>query len=434
MTTHKYKGVGIHVFAGGFTGGVKEIMDVDLQLETHGFGLETAEGVWGVKTHNSPWKEWPDVTADFAFGNPRCTGFSTVTAGYDSSTHGAWAKQTCDIHEFCNYVAGRYPIAIWESVQQAYSTGRELLDYLRDEIFAPKGYRVAHIMLNASSFGNCQRRKRYFFVAYDASKNFNIVPPDVDPYYSVLWDAIGDLRDRPTNEHERGGDYDANSYMKLTDAEKYCVPNLANGWSLNSMARFAYDDLPDGYKVKWKYRVSDMPFSMHCIVRTNWFRPCPTLHSSCGRLIHPEHHRPLTYGELARIMGWGDRIPLGGDVVAQLAKGVVPTAGKWLAEQVQLYLDDAWGDEDWESSYNKNTQEWVGGDTTGLLEKKFNLTNYTGQLFDLDRYPDHIDIQRHKHNVDPDTGRLKRPWRTVAQRFDPDFVGDKKLLDDEGDF
>ena len=100
----KYTGVGIHVFAGGFTLGVQEVMNVETQLEAHGpFGQASAEQIVKVEWINDKAANWPDVTADFAFGNPRCTGFSTITAGYDEGTHGAWAKQTCDIHQLCEY-------------------------------------------------------------------------------------------------------------------------------------------------------------------------------------------------------------------------------------------------------------------------------------------------------------------------------------------
>lgn len=408
-----HKAVGIHVFAGGFTYGVKKVMDVDTQLETHGFGLESAEQ-FGVKTINGEPEEWPAVDAAFAYGNPRCTGFSTITAGYDESTHGAWAKQTCDIHQLCNYAVGKYEAVIWESVQGATTTGRELLDYLRDEVFVPAGYRIAHVLLNAASFGNSQQRKRYFFVAYKKDRNFNVVPPDISPYYATMYDDIWDMRDRPTREieHNNSLDYDFDTYYKLTDLEKVCVPKLPNGWNLNMMARYDYDSLPEKYQKKWDTRCSDMPFSMHCIFRTNWMRPSPTLHSSCCRFIHPDLNRPLTIGELSTIMGWEGHIPQGKAPIAQIAKGVCPAAGTWLAEQVELFLNDEWGDEDWESSYNPITATWEGRNTEGALEKTFDLTKYVGHNFDKDRFPG---VEpKHLFNID-DHGRVIRAWKEVAR-------------------
>lgn len=412
-----HKAVGIHVFAGGFTAGVQAAgWDVGAQLETHNFGLDTARAMCGVECVNDKDAKWPAVEARMAFGNPRCTGFSTITSGYGDDTHGPWAKQTCDIHQMCKYAAGRYDIIVWESVQQAFSVGKPLLDYLRDEYFVPKNYRIAHVMINAATFGNAQQRKRYFFVAYRDCFKFNIDPPDISPYYPVLYDAIWEDRDRETHEadlHTKEYDYDEDSYVRLTPDEKLIVPRLPNGWDVNTLGRYDYEALPETYKFKWQYRTSDLPFSLHSCVRTNWLRPCPTLHSSCVRFIHPWHHRPLTVRELCKVMGWPITKPEGPNPAAQIAKGIVPTVGTWLAQQAALCIEGAWGQEDWQSSYNARTGEWVGEDATGAVEKTFDMTSYVGKFFDEERY-DVGALRRHRFNVDSGTGRLLRPWEEVS--------------------
>lgn len=388
------KAVGIHVFAGGFTMGVKEVTPVECQLEVHGFGMETAEQVAKVPVINCEAKKWPIMKGEFAYGNPRCTGFSTITSGYDANTHGAFAKQTCDIQELCEYSAGKFDIVVWESVQQAYTTGRPLLDWAIKTHFAPKHYRIAHVFINAASFGNAQQRKRYFFVAYRDDRNFNIVPPTISPWKPVMYDAIWKLRHRKTNEMPSKTEYDFDSYVKLTPNEKLCLPELPNGWGLNMMGRFLIDKMPPDFQKIWRLRASDMPFSLHCLNRVNWCTPSPTLHSSANRMVHPEHDRPLTVGEIATIMGWPG-IPIGAAPVPQIAKGIVPAVGKWLAEQAQLYLNNHWGKEDWESSYDAINSEWKGGDANGALEKTFDLTTYSGHQYDIERYGVDV-IQSHK--------------------------------------
>jgi site-specific DNA-cytosine methylase len=271
--------VGIHVFAGGFTRGVLDAgWDVPVQLETHGFGLETTQAMNGVPSINDEDANWPRIEAQVAFGNPRCTAFSTITSGdryVQGNTHGAWAKQTCDIHQLCEYSAGHYDFVIWESVQQAYkASGRELVDHLVREIFVPRGYRVAHLFINAATFGNCQQRKRYFFVAYRDCYRFNIEPPVICPYYPVLYDAIWNTRDVEGNESKlREGEYDQDSYTNLTPDEWAAVPKMPTGWGLHQMAQFAYNDLPPKFQRVWDERVSDLPFSLHGITRINWLRP-----------------------------------------------------------------------------------------------------------------------------------------------------------------
>lgn len=417
----KYKAVGCHVFAGGFSYGVNKVMPVECQLESHGFGGETAEGTFGINFLNEPDGHWPDLSAEcsFCYGNPRCTGFSCVTSGYDERAHGPWSKPTADIHQMCNYAVGKYDIIVWESVQQAFTTGRPLLDYLRDEIFVPKHYRIAHVFLNAASWGNAQQRQRYFFVAYRDDRNFNIVPPDINPNVTLTYDVLWPMRDRKTRQGDfrDANGYDFDSYGKLTQNEWAVVPHLPNGWCLNRFGSYATHLLPDEYKTTWKWRTSEMPFSMHCIMRLNWLRPFPTLYSSAGRRIHPEFDRPVTIGELATVMGWEGHIPKGANPVGQIAKGVCPSAGEWLAQQAELYLDDHWGNEDWESSYDDKKCEWVGGDCNGATEKVFNLTRYTGQHFDFEWYKDRLPYfhQPHRFNIDED-GDLIEPWEEVTRK------------------
>lgn len=380
----RFKGVGIHVFAGGFTQGVQRLLDVNTHLECHGFGQRTAQALCGVSVTDAPAEEWHYVNADFAYGNPRCTGFSTLTAGYSSEAHGPWSKQCQDIKDFTEYVCKHhYPIAIWESVTQAASTGKPLLDYLIREHYQPAGYRIAHVFLSTAAVGNCQNRRRYLFVAYKGDKNFNIRPPKLAPRIQALWQTIGCDLDRTTNEKNlKLGDYDRDSCHRLDRYEKECVPHLATGWGLNALAKYRTDLLPDYYKATWKHRNSEKPFSLHCISRPNWLTYCPTLSSSSIKLLHPVHHRTMTVGEFARIMHWEDEngeplLPIGKDPVAQLAKGVCPSVGQWVANQVVAYLNDDWGKKDFSLRYDPNACQWDGEHFTNRpLEKTFHLLEY----------------------------------------------------------
>lgn len=430
----KYTAVGCHVFAGGFTMGVKRLMTVNEQLECHGFGLETARDVVGVECINCASEDWPKRSGHMLFGNPRCTGFSSITGGYDDDTHGPWAKQTVDIHQLVDYgIANSFETIVWESVQQAFTTGHDLIKYLVEEKFAPAGYRIAHLFLNAASFGNSQNRKRYFFVAYKRGKNFNIVPPNIDHYYETVRSAIWDLRDRQTNEMESPHVYDRDSYIKLTPNEKAVLGRLPSGWNLNMLVKYDYDAMPDDFKLKWDVRNSAMPFSMHCIHRLQWMRPFPTIHSNASRFIHPWRDRPITVGECATAMGWGDAIPAGPKPFAQIAKGIVPDLGEWLTQQVIRYLDDEWGDEDWESSYCPVSGEWRGGDVDGALEKTFDLTTYCGRVLRDSTHGQDVRRQRVLFNFDRYTGERIRPWGVVKAGYKGDDRLDK-IIEKQGDY
>lgn len=376
-----FTAVGVHVFAGGFTRGFQmhENCEVLAQLEIHGLGLETASSLGIDVHHTDSWQEWPKLPCDCLYGNPRCTGFSCVTGGYASHAHGPWSKQTVDVHDLVQYAMSLSPqpsVIVWESVQQAYSVGKPLLDYLLSEYFEPNGYKVAHLFINAASFGNAQNRKRYFMFAYKSDKRFNISPPKLPEYRTVLRDVIGDME----TQYEYQGTfkhsdlhYSLDSSLYLDEDAQFIVDQLPRGYNFNTFARYYYDKLPPRYRAKWDDRISEMPFSMHCPYKLNYDSPAPTLWGSC-QFVHPTQNRLLTIREIATIMGW-DFFPVGRTPIGQIAKGIVPAVGTWLAEQVTQYLSGSWGSDDFASKYKSEIKQWIEAPMTHN-EKVFDLTEF----------------------------------------------------------
>ena len=389
----KPKGVGIHVFAGGFTMGVKQVLPVVGQLEIHNFGRHTCES-HGTKFMNAnTWREWEqynDVTSDcqFCYGNPRCTAFSCYSAGHSREVRGPTAKPTQDIWDLCQYgIKHKLELICFESVQQAYTVGKQLLNILRDDLFIPNGYRIAHLFVNTAAEGNAQKRRRYFFVAYKDNHNFNVVLPKLPEYRVTVGDILGQqfFENRPVYEGNLTGkcnvDYTMDTFKKLSKKDKAYIPYLKQGECAHSLVKRDEDLFeqicPEMYE-KWITRVSNIPFSLHAPVRLKWNGHCPTIASTSRNLIHPIYHRPLTIGEIAALMGWPlGFIPAGPDPVGQIGKGVVPATGKWLAEQIKLYFENYWGNEDFESTYYHHRDTWVGKlNVQGAKEKVFNLTHY----------------------------------------------------------
>ncbi len=401
--------LGIHVFAGGFTIGVKAVMNVTDHLEVHDLGSSTARDVVGVNVHRSAAVDWPDPkkfsSSLLAFGNPRCTAFSCVTGGCDRSAHGAWGKQTRDAVEFCQYAAGNFDFVIWESVQQAYSVGKPLLDKLFTELFEPKGYRLCHVFVNAASFGNPQNRRRYFFVAYRNKYKFNVQPPDIiGMERPILWDALAPFMDDETTVQQGySGPLTPTTSHHLFAEELAIIDDLPTGWNVNSFAKHMTDRLPEKFRKCWERRVSEMPFSLHCMLRLDARKFAPTLFSGSRRYVHPFKNRGLTTAEFASIMGWPRGVtPIGHDAVPQLAKGVVPDVGRWLAEQVLLSYSGHWGHDDWESHYCHKTHRWLGEATKEAREKTINLTEWFPRNRDWSKVPDfvrrpHVPVPPHVH-------------------------------------
>lgn len=370
--------------------GISRVHTVQEQLEIHNFGRETCESQGFDFINAESWDKWPDVSADFCFGNPRCTSFSSLSGGASAVARGAFAEPTQDIMDLVQYgLRMKYDIIAFESVQQAYTVGKALLNRLRDAYFCPAGYRICHVFVNTAAEGNAQKRRRYFFIAYKRGKNFNVYAPKLPDRCACVHDVIGDIEllhktVRPARLYSVNH-AEPNMYVQLTPAENAAVKYLKSGECLNQMAkrlgvdgmRAIHPELAD----TMLRTLSEIPFSLHCIRRLDFYGRCPTIAGTAARFIHPMHNRPLTVEELALLMGWPKGVtPIGKNPIGQIGKGVVPATAEWLGRQIQAYLDDEWGSEDFESSWDKQTQQWVGNDYSSCncepVEKVFNLTYY----------------------------------------------------------
>ena len=384
------KGVGIHCFAGGFTIGVKQVLPVVGQLEIHNFGRQTC-AVHNTEFMNADsWEGWFDYKeiwegVSFCYGNPRCTSFSSYSAGGNSTVRGSYAKPVQDIWDLCRFgIKAKLDVIAFESVQQCYTVGRELLDKLRDDLFVPNHYRIAHLFVNTAAEGNAQRRRRYFFVAYRNNKNFNVMLPDIPKKQVTVSDVIKKFLSLKTSIGRFSGkeyDYTPDSYKHLKPIDAKIISCLQQGESYAAFAKNRLDDLEkvsQEHYDKWVYRTSGLPFSLHSPRRLRWNNYCPTIASTSGNHIHPLKNRPLTVRELAALMGWPKEVlPVGEHPIAQIGKGVVPATGAWLANQIKLYLEDFWGNEDFSSRYDTSIGELVGEfHTNKPVEKVFHLTNY----------------------------------------------------------
>ena len=370
--------------------GMKRVHRVEAQLEIHNFGKETCEAHDTKFINAEHWTEWPKLSGSFVFGNPRCTSFSSLSGGASASARGAFADPTKDIMDLVQYgVNYNYPVIAFESVQQAYTVGKALLNQLRDTLFRKNGYRICHVFVNTHAEGNAQKRRRYFFIAYKAGKNFNVYAPNLPKKGTTVGDVIcnADIVGKETRavrlysvDHAEPTDY-----VRLTPCEDAALPHLKPGECLNQLAqrlglegmRKIHPELAD----TMLRTVSQIPFSLHCVRRLKQYSHCPTIAGTSARFVHPFLNRPCTVEEIALLMGWPKGFtPIGKNPIGQIGKGVVPATAEWLGHQITAYLNDDWGAEDFESSWDKSTKQWVGNDysscNTEPVEKVFNLTYY----------------------------------------------------------
>ena len=201
------RAVDVHGFGGGFTlGAVQAGWDlVGKKSREVGFGVLNC--LANRDLLGSDWESQADVPAmwtleddvQLVFGNPPCSGFSTLSPkhfrGQDSAVNDyMW--------EFVGYAARQKPeIAIFESVQQTFSQGRPLMQRLRERLEEVSGlkYDLYHVLHTNAALGGASIRKRYFWVA--SRVPFEIESCGVDrsgePYdvdrAPLIMDVIGDL-------------------------------------------------------------------------------------------------------------------------------------------------------------------------------------------------------------------------------------------------
>jgi DNA (cytosine-5)-methyltransferase 1 len=162
----KFKALGCHIYAGGFTLGVRQHLDVVAHLEEWNFGVETVRHNLKIPVYVGKPNEWPadelKSKIDFVYGNPPCAPWSQG-AGREG---GLWQKDL-RVQHWVNVLEllDRIQPTVWacESVRGIYSRGRALTEpYIIRA--AKKGYRATHVLVNALEHGVPQSRPRYFLV------------------------------------------------------------------------------------------------------------------------------------------------------------------------------------------------------------------------------------------------------------------------------
>lgn len=174
MNDRALTAVGCHIYAGGFTVGVKRAgFNVLCHLEGDGaYGASSAQLNWpDLEVHHGP-ARWPreklrDRGVDFLYANPPCAIFSAM--GIRSTRgQGAWRtdpRLACWMDVFGAFEIIRPRAFALESVTQAYSAGRDLIDELSKKSLMA-GYSVTHLLLDAKWHGIPQSRKRFFLVCH----------------------------------------------------------------------------------------------------------------------------------------------------------------------------------------------------------------------------------------------------------------------------
>lgn len=321
--------LGCHIFAGGFTVGVKRAgFDVLAHLEDSPYGVKSARMNWpdlDVRIGRENWR--PEEFAgrvDLFYNNPPCALFSTAGP---STTRGpeAWRDDTrlgCWHRSFEVFKIVKPRVFVLESVCQAYTKGREVVDLFTRESLT-MGYSVKHVLMDAKWTGLPQSRKRFFFVVYEPSLDLQL-SFDYDRKLTTVGDALATV----------GSDcgYTHASRWQTDPACREVVEATPQGGKL----RVAFDSMrPDAevIEVNGKSRILGRPGFLG--QRLN----------AAGQMgvfigdvfIHPTEHRNLGTREMMALCGYPLDFKLEGSSrqwPGYLARAVMPAVGEWLASAV----------------------------------------------------------------------------------------------------
>lgn len=329
----QFTALGVHIFAGGFTVGVKAVgFKVLGHLEDTKYGVNTARANWpdlDVRVGRENWRE-DDFAGkvDFLYSNPPCAIFSVCGV---STTRGrdAWRTDSrlgCWHRAFEVFAAVRPRVFALESVCQAYTKGREVMDqFTRDALSL--GYSVQHVLEDAQWMGVPQSRKRFFFVAHDPRLSLEfMVNFDVKP--TTVSEAFAGVDQRPARWRKK---------RRFDDMYAKCMKIMKGGDRLKD----AYDLVfPDPEKNRRGQAVGRPGFMVHRL------RSDVPMGVFVGDIcIHPTQHRLLNDAEMRAICTYPQDFVLAGSPDgwgSQLARAVMPNVGRWLATAVKesLLSDD----------------------------------------------------------------------------------------------
>lgn len=187
------KAIDVHGFGGGFTLGV---VQAGFELvakfsEQKGFGVYNTLANRHLLGHS--WDSivedpamWEPMPANLVFGNPPCSGFSTLSSSHFRGIDSPINRFMWHLIEYAGSVAPE--LVIWESVQQTFRQGLELMRLLHDRLEEKSGhsYTLYHVLHNNASVGGGSTRRRYFWVA-------SRIPFGVERYPLTYVPVFGDL-------------------------------------------------------------------------------------------------------------------------------------------------------------------------------------------------------------------------------------------------
>lgn len=310
----KPRAVGVFVYAGGFTQGMRSRFTVRTHLENaKPYCRESAEANHGVDVRPYGWwteSTGADLDGDVWYSNPPCAPFSNSGMRLGSTAEKWKVDPRIEDHVNAVQVAARNgaELIALESVAAAVKRGAGLYEKIQ-----PKGYELSYVFHDASLCGSPQKRPRVF-VVYHQSK---LDEMRLDEERAVLtpdtWKGLGGQALIPAG----GRPGLAGALAATLPGEK-----LLRGWERVGSPR------------------PGVPSAVAS--RLEWGETCPTMSGTYG-YGHPDEDRFITLKEMKRICGYPDDYKFYGsanDQVLAMVRAVMPPVASRLAEALRGSLQE----------------------------------------------------------------------------------------------
>ena len=300
------RALGLHIYAGGFSLGVRKHFEVLGHLESSTFGVETVRQNMPEIPVFTPREKWPlaalkGAGVDFLYANPPCAVWSNANV---RAANGGWRvdPRLDDTKEFFDKVKEFQPtIAAVESVPASLVRGEEF--YSEQIASMGRKYSCTKIRTNARLHGIPQARPRVFYVLHKIG--LDIVRPNAKP--KLVRDLIGEL---PDAVWDNTIEPKWLPYAKATPQGR----RVRDTWNKNPG--------------KWK----SGPTFFYARLHMDRCAPVPIRYPGW---IHPTQHRYMDPQEVAYLSGY----PRDYKFVArspenhlhQVNRAVLPPVGEWLA-------------------------------------------------------------------------------------------------------
>lgn len=338
----QFTALGVYIFAGGFTLGIKRAgFNVLAHFEDGEFGVASTKLNFPELPVYTDYTTWPATQAagkvDLLYSNPPCAPWSQ--AGVSPIQHkrfeDKWYERdprTECVHRVFNLLWDVRPkVWVWESVARAWASGRDMVNDMATQAIE-QGYAISILLLNGNACGLPQHRKRMFFVAHNVAIDWQ--PPNEPGPRTVeeAWRATG-LFDSYTPS--------ADELVKCKFAREIIDGTHPGGELRSTWERLhGYSSKQTGTAASAPKHAPGRPAFVYKRLRLD--RPANTA-TGGARHFHPIEPRLVSITEAKVLCGYPldyqfTHKPNTELAFAQMAKAVLPPVAYWLGKQIHAGL------------------------------------------------------------------------------------------------